>query len=279
MARRRTWWGLALTWAGVLFFLVYTDFPIYWMVMTSFKTDDDLVSFDNFPFWFNEPPTLEHFWRLFYVTNFPVWAVNTLVVAACVVVITIALCVPGAYALARLSSAGTGHVGMAVFLTYLAPPTLLFFGLARVVAALHLWNTRWALVAIYPTLTVPFCTWLLTSTFKAVPLEVEEAAWVDGCSRLQAAWRVVLPLSVAGLLTAAMFAFILASQEFFYASTFVFSSSQKLTIEGVLTELIRGDIYFWGSLMAGATLSGIPIAILYNLCLERFVHGGSPAAG
>ncbi len=271
---RRRLVPLALAWAGVLFFLVYAGFPIYWMVMTALKTDEDLVTFDNVPFWFSEPPTLDHFRHLFSASSFLHWTSNSVVIAVCVVAITMALCVPAAYALARLPCSGVTSLGTAMFITYLAPPTLLFIGLARIVGELHLWNSKWGLVVIYPTLTIPFCLWLLMTTFRSVPPEVEEAAWVDGCTRFQAVRYVMLPLSIAGVLTVAMFAFTLAAQEFFYAATFVSTRTEK-PLTGIIAELIRGDVYFWGSLMAGALVAGMPLALIYNFCLERFVHSGA----
>lgn len=262
-----------IIWGGLIFFLIFAVFPIYWMIITAFKTDFDLVDFENVPFWFNDPPTLEHFTYLFTDTNFAVWLENTFLVAACVVVITLAVCIPGAYALARLRFQAAENLGIGIFMTYLVPPSILFLGLARVVSILHLQDSKWALVLVYPTITIPFCMWLLMGFFKTIPIEIEEAAWVDGCTRVQGAIKVLLPISVAGILTVTIFAFTLAMQEFLYALTFIQSSDEKTMTLGVVTDLIRGDVYFWGSLMAGALLAGIPVAILYNLFLDHFIQG------
>ncbi|HEV8636075.1 MAG TPA: carbohydrate ABC transporter permease [Chloroflexota bacterium] len=259
---------------ALAFYLFLAIFPLYWMVMATLKDDYDLVDPTVSPFWFRRPLGLNHFAYLFVRTNFLVWLQNTFVIAACVLVITLAVCIPGAYALARLRFAGAENLSIAIFLTYLIPPILLFLPLAKVVSAqLHLVNTKWALVLVYPTFTIPFCMWLLMGFFKRVPVEIEEAALVDGCNRVQAVIRVVLPVSVAGILTISIFAFTLAMQDFIYALTFVSSSSQKPLTLGVPTELIRGDVFFWGELMAGALIAGLPVAFLYNFFLDYFVEG------
>jgi multiple sugar transport system permease protein len=190
-----------------------------------------------------------------------------------VVLITLAICIPGAYALARLRFFGADTTGIGLFVTYVVPPTILFLALAQLVASAGLYNSKWGLALVYPTFTIPFCMWLLSGFFRTVPAEIEEAALVDGCTRLQAVLRIVLPLSVAGILTVAIFAFTLGMQEFVYALTFVSTSDQKPVTLGVVTDLIRGDVYFWGSLMAGALLAGVPVAILYNFFLDHFVEG------
>lgn len=263
----------ALSYLALAFYVLIAVFPVYWMVITSLKNDVDLVDVKVVPFWFHRPVTLSHFTYLFEHTRFATWWVNTFTISACVVVITLLVCVPGAYAMARLTFRGSENMAIGIFLTYVVPPTLLFLPLARTLANLHLYNSKWGLVLVYPTFTIPFCMWLLTGFFRTVPIEIEEAALVDGCTRLQSFIRVMLPLSVAGILTVSIFAFTLGMQEFVYALTFVSSSPQKPITLGVVTELIRGDVYFWGSLMAGALLAGIPVAILYNFFLDHFVEG------
>jgi len=199
---------------------------------------------------------------------------NTYLVAFCVVMITLILCVPAAYALARLRFRGGENIGITIFLTYLIPPILLFLPLNQIVDnVLGLPNSKWAMVAVYPTFTIPFCLWLLMGFFKRIPIELEEAALVDGATRWRAVWQIVLPLTVPGILTAGIFAFTLSMQDFLYALTFASSSSQKVLNTGIPTELIRGDLYFWGELMTAALLAGIPVAILYNFFLDHFVEG------
>ncbi len=272
--RRHVWIYSALT-----PYVVIAIFPIYWMAITAFKQDPDLYRMDQFPLWFHLPPTLKHFSYLFYSTNYGAWIVNTMVIAVWVAVITLLIAVPAGYALARLRIPGAENLGIAVFMTYLVPGIILFIPLARVVAMLGLQDSWWALVLVYPTITIPFCTWLLMGFFKTVPMEMEEAARVDGCGYLGALLRVVLPVSVPGILTAVIFAFTLSMQDFLYGLAFVAPGDQKPVTVGVPTELIRGDVYYWGSLMAAALMVGLPVAILYNFFLDRFIQGITGGVG
>jgi len=263
--------------AVILFFIVFAVFPFYWMVVTTFKQNADLyvgaANVKHNPFIFNRPPVLDHLKTLFWQTLYPTWLFNTLWVGAVVVVVTLLLAVPAGYSLARLTGRWGERLGIGIFLTYLVPSTLLFIPFSRLVSTLGLQNSLWALVLIYPTFTVPFCTWLLMGFFKSLPREVEESAMVDGCSRVGAIWRMVLPLSVPGILTVVIFALTLVIQEFVYSLTFI-SSVQRMTVSvGVPVALIRGDVYYWGSLMAACLITSIPIAVLYNLFLDRFIAG------
>jgi multiple sugar transport system permease protein len=258
---------------AVALFVVLTAFPFYWMVITSFKSNSDLYNVADIPFWFNEPPTLEHFRYLFEQTQFVRWLLNSLIIGTCVVAITLLAALPAGYSLARLAGRGGEALGIGIFLTYLVPPTLLFLPLSRIVANLGLQNSMWSLVLVYPTFTIPFCTWLLMGFFKAMPVEIEEAAIVDGCSRFGAFVKMVIPLSLPAILTAVIFTFTLTLQEFVYALTFISSTAQKPVTLGVATDLIRGDIFFWGEIMAGALIASIPVAIAYNSFLDRFIEG------
>jgi len=262
-----------LIYAGLAPFVVIAVFPIYWMAITAFKQDADLYRMDVVPLWFHLPPTLEHFTRLFTHTNFTAQLLNTLQLAALVVAITMLLAVPAGYALARLRLPGAERLGIGIFVTYLVPSIILFIPLARVVGALGLFDSWWALVVVYPGFTIPFCTWKMMGYFKTVPAEIEEAAWVDGCSRRGSLWRIVLPVSRPGLIITAIFAFSLAMQEYLYAVVYVAPRSEQVVTVGLATSLIRGDIYYWGSLMAGALIVGVPIAILYSLVLDEFIQG------
>ena len=258
---------------AVVFFVILAAFPFYWMLITSLKTNADLYSVENIPFWFTDAPTLEHFRYLFEQTLFVRWLVNSLIIGLCVVAITVVAAVPAGYSLARMTGRKAEALGIGIFLTYLVPPTLLFLPLSRIVADLGLQNSMWSLVLVYPTFTIPFCTWLLMGFFKALPPEIEEAAIVDGCSVFGAFIKMTIPLSLPGILTVVIFTFALTLQEFVYALTFVSSSAQKPVTLGVTTELIRGDVFFWGELMAGALIAGVPVAIAYNLFLDRFISG------
>jgi len=258
---------------AVAFFVVLTAFPFYWMVITSFKTNADLYDISNIPFWFNEAPTLEHFRYLFEQTMFARWLLNSLIIGVCVVAITLVTALPAGYSLARMTGRSGEALGIGIFLTYLVPPTLLFLPLSRIVADLGLQNSMWSLVLVYPTFTIPFCTWLLMGFFKAMPVEIEEAAIVDGCSLFGAFIKMVIPLSMPAILTAVIFTFTLTLQEFVYALTFISSTAQKPITLGVATDLVRGDVFFWGEIMAGALIASVPVAIAYNLFLDRFISG------
>ena len=262
--------GFVAALAGVL---VFAAFPFYWMVITSFKQDSDLYNVDANPFLFNEPPTLEHVRLLFTQTAFLHWIVNSLLIGTVVVLITLVTAVPAGYSLARMGGSKAENLGIGIFLTYLVPPTLLFLPLSRVVSLLGLQDSLWSLVLIYPTFTIPFCTWLLMGFFKSIPRAIEEAAVVDGCSLLGAFVKVILPVSVPGILTVIIFTFTLTMQEFIYALTFISSESQVPVTLGVATDLVRGDIFYWGSLMAAALIASVPFAILYNMFLDRFIMG------
>jgi len=271
--RRRHATAGVLTYLAVGIFVVFAIFPVYWMFITTFKQNSDLYNLDGNPFWFNLAPTWNNVNLLLHQTNFIRWCINTLEIALLVVAITLAVAIPAGYAFARLRFRGSNSLSIGIFLTYLVPPTLLFLPLSRVVTALHLQDTIWSLVVIYPTFTIPFCTWLLMGFFKNVPKEIEEAARVDGCSRGVAVLHVVLPISLPGIFSVVIFAFTLAMQDFVYALTFISPSDQKPVTLGVVSDLIRGDEFFWGSLMAGALIVAIPVAIAYNFFLDHFVQG------
>ena len=259
--------------AALAFFVILAAFPFYWMLITAFKTNSDLYDLSNIPFWFSEPPTLEHFRYLFDQTLFVRWLINSLIIGLCVVAITLVTALPAGYALARLTGRSGEALGIGIFLTYLVPPTILFLPLSRIVTMLGLQNSMWSLVLVYPTFTIPFCTWLLMGFFRAVPREIEEAAVVDGCSLFGSFVKMVLPLSVPAILTVIIFTFTLTLQEFVYALTFISAAAQKPITLGVATDLVRGDIYYWGELMAGALIASVPVAIAYNLFLDRFIAG------
>jgi multiple sugar transport system permease protein len=262
-----------LTYVGVGIFVFVMAFPVVWMAITAVKQNADLYPDDAIPFWFKLPPTLDNFRLLFEQTQFVRWTINTAEIALLVVLITLLVAVPAGYALARLQFPGSTTMGILIFLTYLVPSSLLFIPLSQVIVQLGLQDSRFSLVVVYPTFTIPFCTWLMSGFFKQVPREIEEAARVDGCSRLGAALRVVLPVTVPGLLSVVIFAFTLSMQEFIYALTFVSTSAEKPVTLGITTDLVRGDVYFWGSLMGAALLVGVPVAIVYNFFLDHFVAG------
>ena len=257
----------------VVVFCILLCFPFYWMLISTFKQTQDLYNLQNNPFIFNLKPTLHHLAYLFNQTDFARWGLNTLVVGILVTIITLLLAVPAAYALTRLTGRWGPRLGIGIFLTYLVPPTLLFIPLSRIVAELGLQNTIWALVVTYPSFTVPFSIWLLMGFFKSIPRDLEDAAMVDGLTRFGAFLKLVVPVSTSGILTAVIFTFTLVTQEFVYALTFISSDANQMVQVGVPIFLVRGDVYFWGSLMAACLITSIPIAIVYNLFLDRFIAG------
>jgi multiple sugar transport system permease protein len=257
----------------IAIFTVALAFPFYWMVITSFKQNVDLYTMENNPFIFNAKPTLDHLKFLFAETRFVRWLGNTVFVGVVVVAITLFLAVPAAYSLARLSGRWGERLGIGIFLTYLVPPTLLFIPLSRVISYLGLQDSLWALILVYPTFTVPFSIWLLMGFFKSIPRELEDAAMVDGLTRFGAFVKLVIPISVSGILTVVIFTFTLVTQEFVYALTFISSESNQMIGTGIPIFLVRGDVYYWGALMAACLIASLPIAFLYNLFLDRFIAG------
>jgi multiple sugar transport system permease protein len=254
-------------------FVVLLAFPFYWMVIATFKQNIDLYNVENNPFIFNLKPTLANLRLLFLETRYVRWLGNTAFVGALVVAITLLLSLPAAYALARLTGRWGERLGIGIFLTYLVPPTLLFIPLSRVVATLGLQDSVWSLVLVYPSVTIPFSIWLLMGFFKSIPKELEDAAMVDGLTRFGAFVKMVVPISLSGILTVVIFTFTLVTQEFVYALTFISPESQQMVGVGIPIFLVRGDVYFWGSLMAACLIASLPIAFLYNLFLDRFIAG------
>jgi len=253
-------------------FLFVLLFPFYWMTVTAVKPDAELLSREGNPFWVVHP-TLVHIKKLLFDTAYPDWLWNTIVVSVASTFLSIFCSVLAAYAIERLRFRGSRYVGMSIFLAYLVPPSILFIPLAAMVYKLELFDTRFALILTYPTFLIPFGTWLLMGYFKSIPLELEECALIDGASRLQILIKIILPLAVPGLISVGIFAFTLSWNEFIYALTFVSSSEVKTVPVGVVTELVEGDVYHWGSLMAGALFGSLPVAILYSFFVEYYVSG------
>ena len=273
-----------LTYAVVGPFAIVLAFPFYFALVTMFKTNLDLANVEHSPYLYNDLEgnfhwdfwnyaTTEHVTFLFTDTNYPDWIVNTVLVSAAVVGITLLVALPAGYALARLAGRWGQSAGVAIFLVYLVPPTLLFLPMSRLITNLDLKDSLWALILVYPSFTIPFATWLLMGFFKTIPQELEEAALVDGCTRLSALMRIVFPISLPGILTVVIFAFSLCVNEFIYAFTLISSSEQRTISAGIPNDLIRGDVFFWQSLMAATVIPAIPLALLYNAFLDRFIKG------
>ena len=256
----------------LLVFLFVLLFPFYWMGMTAFKPNAELVSRAANPFWIVNA-TLANFEKLLFHTQYPQWMWNTVLISVVSTVVSLAASVFAAYAIERLRFRGARQTGLAIFLAYLVPPSILFIPLAAIVVNLGLFDTRWALILTYPTFLIPFCTWLLMGYFRSIPYELEECALIDGATRWQVLTKIILPLSVPGLISAGIFAFTLSWNEFIYALTFISSSENKTVPVGVVTELVEGDVYHWGALMAGALLGSLPVAVLYSFFVEHYVSG------
>lgn len=270
-ARRR---DSLLTWLVVGPFAIVLAFPFYWMLQTSLKSELDLYNTENNPFGFAQgSPTLANYRFLFSDTQYAQWLLNTVLVGLAVVAITLAVALPAGYALARLSGRWGQSLGVGIFLVYLVPPTLLFLPLSRVIAEVGLQDRLASLVLVYPGFTIPFATWLLMGFFKSIPRELEDAALVDGASRLKTLVRIVFPISLPGILTVVIFTFSLCVNEFVYAIAFITRSESKVVSTGIYTELIRGDVFYWGALMAATLIPSIPLALLYNTFLDKFIAG------
>ena len=253
-------------------FLIVLLFPFYWMAMTSFKSNQELVSREANPFWLVKP-TLEHFEKLLFKTDYPQWLWNTMLVSVLATFLSLFAAVLAAYAIERLRFSGSRPVGLLIFFAYLVPPSILFIPLSLIVFKLGLFDSVWALILTYPTFLIPFCTWLLMGYFRTIPYELEECALIDGATRWQILVKIMLPLAVPGLISAGIFAFTLSWNEFIYALTFISSSENKTVPVAVVTELVEGDVYHWGSLMAGALLGSLPVAVLYSFFVEYYVSG------
>ncbi len=256
--------------------LVFLLFPFYWMLVTTFKSDKELYNLSLNPF-------LIHTWsvtnlqHLLWETPFITWLVNTFVVSVISTVISLGTSLLAAYGIQRIRFRGSGAVGVSIFMCYLVPPTILFIPLATIVFKLQLWDSLMSLSLIYPTFLIPFCTWLLMGYFKSIPAELEECAMMDGASRFLIFWKIIIPLALPGILSAGIFAFTLSWNEYLYALTFISTSAKKTISVGLVTELVRGDVYHWGPLMAGALFGSVPVALVYSFFVEYYVAGMSGA--
>jgi len=276
MLIERKWKKWVFFYLPLAFFLLFTLFPFYWMAVTAFRPDPELYrtwrQANATPFWTLDP-TLEHVKVLLQTTAFPQWLWNTMMIAIVSTIISLVCGMFAGYALARLKFRGSEFLGTGIFITYLVPQTLLFIPLSDIVRDMHLGNTPWALMLTYPTFLIPFCTWLLMGYFKTIPRELEECARIDGATRFGAMVRIIFPVAVPGILSAGIFAFTLSWNEFIYALIFMSTAEMKTVPVGIVSELIRGDIFFWGQLMAGALLGTVPVAIVYSFFVEYYVTG------
>ena len=263
----------AFGYANVVPFVAFALFPFYYMVITSLKKDAELYNLQSVPYLIQTGVITDHYRYLFFKTEFWTWMQNSLIISVTATAVSLAIAILAGYSLARLRFRGVGAFGTAVFITYLVPPTLLFLPLSQVVVWLGISDSIWALIVTYPTFLVPFSTWLLMGYFRTIPREVEECALVDGASRMQTLYRIVLPMAIPGIVCVTLFGFTLTWNEFTYALTFVSQTENKTAVVGVTADLIRGDIFYWGSLMAGAVVASLPIVIVYVWFLDYYVSG------
>jgi multiple sugar transport system permease protein len=247
-------------------------FPFYWMLITSFKPDPELYNVRLDPLLIQHP-TLAQIRQLLSQTHYLRWLYNTMFIAVFSTLISLVASLLAAYGIQRLQFRGSGSLGVAIFLSYLVPPTILFIPLAHIVFSLRLWDTPWSLILTYPTFLIPFSTWLLMGYFKTFPKELEECAMIDGATRIGVLIRIVVPLSIPGILSCGIFSFTLSWNEYLYALVFLSDTLQKTVPVGVTTELVRGDVYSWGPLMAGALLGSVPVALVYSFFVEYYVTG------
>jgi multiple sugar transport system permease protein len=257
-------------------FLFVLLFPFYWMFNTAFKADAELYNMKLNPFIIHQP-TFHNVYVLFAETLFTRWMMNTFFVSILATFISLAASLLAAYAIQRIRFRTSGAIGISIFFSYLVPPTILFIPLATIIFQIRLWDSLWSLILVYPTFLIPFCTWLLMGYFKSIPKEMEECAMIDGASRFRVFWQIVVPLCLPGILSSAIFAFTLSWNEFLYALAFISTTTQKTVPVGLITELVRGDVYHWGPLMAGALLASIPVALVYSFFVEHYVAGMSGA--
>jgi len=263
----------AFGYANVIPFVAFALFPFYYMVITSLKRDAELYNLKSIPFLIQSGAITDHYRYLLFRTEFLTWMKNSLIISVVATSVSLVIAILAGYSLARLRYRGVAAFGTAVFITYLVPPTLLFLPLSQVVVWLGISDSIWSLIVTYPTFLVPFSTWLLMGYFRTIPKEVEECALVDGATRMQTLTRIVLPMAIPGIVCVILFGFTLTWNEFTYALTFVSQTTSKTAVVGVTADLIRGDIFYWGSLMAGAILASVPIVIVYVLFLDYYVSG------
>ncbi len=259
--------------ANIIPFVAFALFPFYYMIITSLKKDAELYNLKSIPFLIQSGMISDHYRYLLFRTEFLTWMTNSLIISVVATSVSLVIAILAGYSLARLRYRGVASFGTAVFITYLVPPTLLFLPLSQVVVWLGLSDSIWSLIVTYPTFLVPFSTWLLMGYFRTIPKEVEECALVDGATRKQTLTRIVLPMAIPGIVCVILFGFTLTWNEFTYALTFVSQTASKTAVVGVTADLLRGDIFYWGSLMAGAVLASLPIVIVYVWFLDYYVSG------
>jgi multiple sugar transport system permease protein len=262
---------IVTTYIPLFLIMVVLLFPFYWMVLTAIKPDEQLLDLEKFNPFFVTAPTLKHVYKLLFETDYPRWLWNTMLISVAATVLSLFASVLAAYAITRIRYRGANTIGGLIFLAYLVPPSILFIPLSTVIHQYGLFDSVFALILVYPTILIPFSTWLLMGYFKTIPYELEECALIDGASRWQILVKIILPLAIPGLISASIFSLTLCWNEFIYALTFVSSNTNKTVPVAIVTSLVDGDIYRWGSLMAGALVGSLPLVILYSFFVEHYV--------
>ena len=266
-------WAMWASYFFLVLFIIFFLFPPYYMLITSFKTNAEISSLAGNPWLIQGGVTLDHYRNLLANTSFLVFFKNTVIVTVCVVTITMVVSILAAYSLSRLRFWGSAVLATGVFLTYLVPETLLFIPLFKMVGGLGLLNSYWSLVLVYPTISIPFCTWIMIGYFSSIPRELDEAALIDGCNHFQMLTKIFIPVALPGIIAATIFAFTVSWAQFIYPLAFLYSEDQLVLTVGTVTTLIRGDVYHWGSLMAGALLAAAPPVILYAFLMDYYIAG------
>jgi multiple sugar transport system permease protein len=272
LSRNRRW-ALILSYVFLVIFAIFFLIPPYYMIVTSLKSNAEVAHMASNPWLIADGVTFEHFQTLLQQTDFPIYFKNTVIVTLCVVVITMVVSVLAAFSLSRMKFWGSGVLATGIFLTYLVPDTLLFIPLFQIVRSLGLLNSYWGMVLVYPTLTVPFCTWIMIGYFSSIPKELDEAAMIDGANHMQMLLRIFIPVALPGIIAATIFAFTVSWAAFVYPMVFLYSSDQQVLTVGTVTTLIRGDVYQWGMLMAGALLAAAPPLIIYAFLMDYYIAG------
>jgi multiple sugar transport system permease protein len=271
LASQRRWalWGsYAALFAFVIMFLI----PPFYMVMTSFKESAEISAQQGSP-WLVRSPTLQNYIDLFLAPNFRAFFINSVEITVVVVVISMVISVLAAFSLARMGFWGSQTLATGVFLTYLIPNSLVFIPLFQIVGKLGLINNVWCLALVYPTLAVPFCTWIMIGYFASIPRELDEAALIDGAGYLQMLWRIFIPVAMPGIIAATIFAFTVSWGEFLYPMAYLYTSDQMVLTVGIVSDLIRGDVFQWGKIMAGCVLAAAPPVIVYAFLMDYYIAG------
>ncbi len=271
--RRNRRWALIMSYFFLLVFAVFFLFPPYYMLVTSLKTNEEIASISGNPWIIKDGITFSHYENLLTNTLFPTYFANTVLVTVLVVAITMVISILAAYSLSRMRFWGSGVLATGVFLTYLVPESLLFIPLFKIVGALGLLNSTWALVLVYPTLSVPFCTWIMIGYFASIPKELDEAALIDGATRLQMLWKIFIPVALPGIIAATIFAFTVSWASFIYPMAYIYTNENQVLTAGTVTTLIRGDVFHWGGLMSGALLAAAPPVIIYAFLMDYYIAG------